>query len=78
MNTDGPVLRIFEVRTKPDCAAVLLKNFATTSAQVVSGKPGNRGFFFGRFDQRHQFLLRLLRRTTVFGVDPIPATAKAA
>lgn len=44
----GPILRIFEVRAKPGCADTLLKNFATTSADVVRGHPGNRGCFFGR------------------------------
>ncbi len=48
MTTDGPLLRIFEVRTKEGCAETLLRNFATTSADVVRGKPGNRGYFFGR------------------------------
>ena len=46
--TTGPLLRIFEVKTKPGCAEALLKNFATTSADVVQGKPGNKGDFFGR------------------------------
>lgn len=45
----GPILRIFEVRTKPGYAEKLLKSFATTSAQVVSGKPGNKGYYFGHF-----------------------------
>jgi quinol monooxygenase YgiN len=48
MYASGPVLRIFEVRTKPNCADKLLENFATTSAEVVRGKPGNTGYFFGR------------------------------
>ena len=48
MNPDGPLLRIFEVQTKPGCADELLKNFATTSADVVRDKPGNNGYFFGR------------------------------
>ena len=48
MDIEGPVLRIFEVRTKPNCADLLLRNFATTSAQVVTGEPGNHGYFFGR------------------------------
>ena len=48
MSVEGPVLRVFEVRTKPNCASDLLQKFATTSAQVVSGEPGNRGYFFGR------------------------------
>ncbi|MGI9502895.1 MAG: putative quinol monooxygenase [Geminicoccaceae bacterium] len=49
--TDGPVLRIFEVRTKQGCVDKLLQNFATTSADVVRGKPGNKGYFFGRYVQ---------------------------
>lgn len=48
MTTDGPVLRVFEVQAKQGCADTLLKNFATTSADVVRGKPGNNGYFFGR------------------------------
>ena len=36
MTEGGPVLRIFEVRTKPGCADALLENFATTSAKVVA------------------------------------------
>ncbi|MGI9408790.1 MAG: antibiotic biosynthesis monooxygenase family protein [Hyphomicrobiaceae bacterium] len=47
MNFEGPVLRVFEVRTKPNCADELLGKFATTSAQVVTGEPGNHGYFFG-------------------------------
>lgn len=43
----GPVLRIFEVRTRPGCKAELLESFATTSVDVVRGEPGNRGYFFG-------------------------------
>jgi len=48
MTNNGPLLRIFEVRTKPSCAETLLKNFATTSAGVVKDEPGNQGYFFGR------------------------------
>ncbi len=48
MDFRGPILRIFEVRTKPDSADELLRRFATTSAQVVTGEPGSHGFFFGR------------------------------
>jgi quinol monooxygenase YgiN len=44
----GPVLRLFEVTTKPGRAEELLASFATTSAAVVRGKPGNAGYFFGR------------------------------
>ena len=47
MASDGPILRVFEVRTKPGCADRLLRNFATTSADVVQGQPGNQGYFFG-------------------------------
>jgi hypothetical protein len=35
----GPVLRIFEARTKPGHAEKLLESFATTSAAVVTGEP---------------------------------------
>ena len=48
MNGEEPVLRIFEVRAKPNCAKQLLEKFATTSAQVVVGEPGNHGYFFGQ------------------------------
>ncbi|MCR9257840.1 MAG: antibiotic biosynthesis monooxygenase [Alphaproteobacteria bacterium] len=48
MNDQGPVLRVFEVRTKPGRAGDLLAKFATTSAEVVRGQPGNQGYFFGR------------------------------
>lgn len=48
MTSPGPLLRIFEVRPKPGCADTLLENFATTSAAVVKGKPGNLGYYFGR------------------------------
>lgn len=44
----GPIMRLFEVRTKPGCADQLLRNFATTSADVVRDEPGNEGYFFGR------------------------------
>ena len=48
MDTEGPILRVFEVRAKPGCAGRLLENFATTSAKVVRNEPGNSGYFFGR------------------------------
>ena len=48
MNINGPVLRIFEVRSKPNCVDDLLENFASTSLQVINGEPGNLGCFFGR------------------------------
>lgn len=44
----GPVLRLFDVKVKPGRAADLLANFATTSVDVVRGKPGNQGCFFGQ------------------------------
>ncbi len=47
MTNQGPLLRVFEVRTKPGCADRLLRNFSTTSAEVVKGQPGNKGYFFG-------------------------------
>ncbi len=44
----GPILRLFQVQTKPGCADQLVRNFATTSSKVVQGEPGNQGYFFGR------------------------------
>ena len=44
----GPILRLFEVTAKAGCAAELLDEFASTSAQVVRGEPGNMGYFFGK------------------------------
>lgn len=43
----GPVLRVFEVQTKPGRAAELIDKFGDTSAKVVQGHPGNLGYFFG-------------------------------
>lgn len=43
----GPILRLFQVRAKPGCAAELIKKFRVTSAEVVRGHPGNMGYFFG-------------------------------
>ena len=43
----GTILRLFQVRTKPGCAAELVRKFGTTSADVVQNEPGNRGYFFG-------------------------------
>ncbi len=45
---DGPIMRLFEVRTKEGCADRLIQKFATTSADVVRNEPGNEGYFFGR------------------------------
>lgn len=44
----GPILRLFQVKTKAGRAEELLANFATTSADVVRYEPGNKGYFFGR------------------------------
>ncbi len=48
MEHAGRLLRVFEVRAKPDCGSKLLENFATTSANVVRGKSGNQGYYYGR------------------------------
>lgn len=48
MRRTGPILRMFEVYTKPGCADTLLEKFAVTSAEVVKGEPGNLGYYFGR------------------------------
>ena len=45
---EGPILRLFQVKTKPGCADELVRNFSTTSAKVVKDEPGNQGYFFGR------------------------------
>ncbi|MFC3612523.1 antibiotic biosynthesis monooxygenase family protein [Lutimaribacter marinistellae] len=44
----GPILRLFQVKAKPGCAAELIRKFRVTSAEVVRGHPGNRGYFFGQ------------------------------
>ncbi len=44
----GPILRLFQVQAKPGCVDTLMNKFATTSADVVRGEPGNEGYFFGR------------------------------
>ena len=44
----GPIMRLFQVRTKPGRAPDLVRKFATTSADVVRGEPGNEGYFFGQ------------------------------
>ena len=48
MNKSKPILRIFEVITKENCAEKMLDNFEQTSSKVVQGEPGNLGFYFGR------------------------------
>ncbi|MDJ0827378.1 MAG: hypothetical protein QNJ16_17945 [Rhodobacter sp.] len=40
-------MRLFQVRAKPGCAETLLRNFETTSADVVRNEAGNKGYFFG-------------------------------
>ena len=44
----GPILRLFQVKAKPGCRDELMRKFATTSADVVRGEPGNEGYFFGQ------------------------------
>lgn len=44
----GPILRLFQVQAKPGCTRDLMEKFATTSAAVVKGEPGNKGLFFGQ------------------------------
>ena len=44
----GPIMRLFEAHAKPGRAGALLKKFASTSADVVRGQPGNEGYFFGQ------------------------------
>lgn len=44
---DGPILRVFQVKAKPGCAAELIAKFRVTSVAVVQGHPNNLGFFFG-------------------------------
>jgi quinol monooxygenase YgiN len=48
MATNGPVLRVFEVQTKQGCVEKFIDSFATTSADVVQGASGNKGYFYGR------------------------------
>ena len=45
--TSGAILRLFQVRARPGCAAELIRKFRVTSAEVVRGYPGNLGYFFG-------------------------------
>ena len=47
-DSTGPIMRLFEVQTKPGCADELMRKFSTTSAEVVRNEPGNEGYFFGR------------------------------
>ncbi len=41
-----PVVRLFEARANPGCAAALAQTLATTSIDVVKDKAGNEGYFF--------------------------------
>lgn len=50
----GTIMRSFEARAKPGCAEALLRKFATTSAEVVQGEPGNEEYFFGHGVQRDE------------------------
>ena len=45
--SDGVIMRLFEVQTKPGAASDLLEKFASTSADVVQHEPGNQGYYFG-------------------------------
>ena len=47
MNFDRAILRIFDVRAKSGQVDKLKKKLASTSIDVVQGKPGNLGYFFG-------------------------------
>ena len=47
MKLNKAILRIFEVRAKPEKAALLKQKLSDTSVAVVKGKPGNLGYFFG-------------------------------
>ena len=55
----GPILRLFQVRAKPGCAAELIEKFRVTSAEVVRGYPGNLGYFFGHGVEADEELCRL-------------------
>ena len=46
--TTSMIMRLFHVRTKPGCVDQLIKNFESTSADVVRHEPGNKGYYFGR------------------------------
>ena len=48
MNFSKSILRIFEVRPKPEHAEKLKQKLSDTSVDVVNGQPGNLGYFFGR------------------------------
>lgn len=44
----GPIMRLFQARTKKGCAEELLEKFASTSIDVVRHQPWNEGYFYGR------------------------------
>ena len=48
MDLDHCILRIFDVRAKPGQVENLRKKLSHTSVDVVDGKPGNLGYFFGQ------------------------------
>ena len=48
MNFSQSILRVFEVRAKPGKADLLKQKLSNTSVDVVAGKPGNLGYFFGQ------------------------------
>lgn len=47
MRVNTVIFRVFEVRAKSGHADVLKHKLSSTSVSVVSGKPGNLGYFFG-------------------------------
>ena len=44
----GPIMRLFQVKIKEGHTDALLRQFATTSADVVRHEAGNEGYFFGK------------------------------
>lgn len=47
MQLNKSIMRVFEVRAKPGMAELLKQKLSATSVEVVDGKPGNLGYFFG-------------------------------
>ena len=47
MQFNNAILRVFEVRALPGKTELLKQKLAATSVDVVDGKPGNLGYFFG-------------------------------
>ena len=51
MTSKQQVLRVFEVRAKPDASGELKEKLSHTSIAVVKGEPGNQGYYFGELQQ---------------------------